>query len=136
MAGYWNAHSDRDWDNECGRYDAPTSGADELEEEAMLKEDGGRAVIEDGNIIIRLPIQNLRTVVEGAWAAGAMGTRFKVTDATVFADYLVAELNCEEEDGTTRIHRMFDEAINEAINQGAEGIEEHEDQRGSADRAS
>jgi hypothetical protein len=22
MAGYWNAHSDRDWQDECGMYDA------------------------------------------------------------------------------------------------------------------
>jgi hypothetical protein len=23
MAGYWNAHSDRDWEEECGIYDTP-----------------------------------------------------------------------------------------------------------------
>lgn len=23
MAGYWNAHSDRDWQDECGMYDEP-----------------------------------------------------------------------------------------------------------------
>jgi hypothetical protein len=40
------------------------------------------------------------------------------------------ELNQESEDGSTRIHRMFDGAIEEAINQGAFGIEEHERQEG------
>ena len=23
MPGYWNAHSDRDWEDECGMYDEP-----------------------------------------------------------------------------------------------------------------
>ena len=88
----------------------------------------GRAVIEDGVIIIRLPIKNLPAVVEGSWAAGGMDTRYKVTDPEAFAKELVSELDREDDIGTTRIHKMFDRAIDEAINQGAEGIEEHEDQ--------
>ena len=30
----------------------------------------GRAVIDDGVIIMRLPVKNLPSVVEGSWAAG------------------------------------------------------------------
>lgn len=86
------------------------------------------AVIEDGHIVIRVAIEALPMVVEGSWAAGGMDTRFKVTNAEEFAADLVSELNREDDIGTTRIHKMFDAAIDEAINQGAFGIEEHEDQ--------
>ncbi len=41
---------------------------------------------------------------------------------------LVIELNNENEIGTTCIHKMFDAAIEEAINQGAFGIEEYQEQ--------
>lgn len=88
----------------------------------------GRAVIEDGAIVIRVPIANLPAVVDGWWAASGIDMRFKVTDSEAFAKDLVRELDREDDTGTTRIHKMFDRAIDEAINQGAEGIEEHENQ--------
>lgn len=91
-------------------------------------DNSGRAVIEDGTIVIRVPIANLAMVVEGAWASGFFQTRWKVTDPAQFAAELVNELNAESETGTTRIHRMFDGAIEEAIEQGALGIERHEQQ--------
>lgn len=94
----------------------------------FLMDMSGRAVIEDGAIVIRVPIANLPAVVEGSWAAGGMDTRFKVTDPEAFAKDLVIELNDENEIGTTRVHKMFDKAIEGAINWGAEGIEEHEEQ--------
>jgi hypothetical protein len=87
-----------------------------------------QAVIERGEIVIRVPVANLGAVVEGSWAAGGMDTRFKVTNTDEFARELVTELNREDDAGTTRIHKMFDAAIDEAINQGALGIEEHEEQ--------
>lgn len=88
----------------------------------------GQAVIEDGSIVIRVALSALPTVVEGSWASGALDTRWKLTNIEEFADDLVYELNNEAEDGTTRIHQLFDDAINEALEQGARGIEEHEDQ--------
>ena len=91
-------------------------------------EQDGQAVIKGGAIVIRIPIKNLPQVVEGAWALGALDTRWKITDAPAFAEALVDELNREDEEGTTMIHKMFDAAINEALEQGAEGIEEHKDQ--------
>jgi len=93
-----------------------------------MSEYAGQAIIENGCIVIRVPIRNLPAVVEGSWAAGGMDTRFKVTDPDAFAKDLVIELNQEDVIGMTRIHKMFDRAIEEAINQGADGIEEHEDQ--------
>ena len=46
----------------------------------------------------------------------------KIVDADAFARAVYHQLNDEEEDGTTIVHRMFDDAIKEAIEQGAEGI--------------
>lgn len=86
------------------------------------------AQIEDGSIIIRVSLENLPGIVEGGWAAGYRDTRWKLTDTEAFARDLVHELNREEEDGTTPIHRLFDKAIDDAVDQGADGIEEHEDQ--------
>lgn len=86
----------------------------------------GRAVLLNDAITITLPVAHLAAVVEGSWAMGALDTRWKITDAAAFARDLVNELNAEDEQGTTRIHRMLDGAIEEAIEQGAEGIEVHE----------
>lgn len=92
------------------------------------QENGGRAIMERGRIVIRVDIEALPLIVEGAWAAGGIGTRYKVTNTKEFASDLLNALNEENEDGTTRIHEMFDRAILEAIEQGAFGIEEHEEQ--------
>lgn len=88
----------------------------------------GRAVLQDAEIVIRVPVDVLPSVVEGAWAAGGMDLRLKVTDPALFARELVNELNREDEVGTTPIHRVFDAAIMEAFGQGAEGVEKHETQ--------
>lgn len=89
---------------------------------------GGNAVIENGEIVIRVSLKSLPMVIEGSWATGNLDVRYKITNVKKFAADLVCELNREEEDGTTPIHRMYDKAIAEAIDQGAFGIEEHEDQ--------
>lgn len=96
--------------------------------ERVMDKHSGQAVIEDGAIVIRVAIDHLPAIVEGAWMAGYMDTRFKVTNSATFAKALVTELNSESEDGTTLIHKLFDACINEAVEQGAEGIDEHEDQ--------
>lgn len=90
----------------------------------------GQAIIEDDVIVIRLPIVNLPAVLEGSWLANGIDTRFKVTDPAAFAESLVYELNTEDDNGSNRIHKMFDRAINDAIDQGALGVDEHEDQDG------
>lgn len=46
----------------------------------------------------------------------------KITDARKFAEEIVLQLNQEEEDGTTPVHRMFDKAANEVIEYGTESI--------------
>jgi hypothetical protein len=49
--------------------------------------------------------------------------RPKITDALQFAKEVVGELCQEEEDGTTPVHRMLDQAASDAIDNGAEGVE-------------
>lgn len=95
---------------------------------AITLSNSGRAVIEDDAVVIRVALEALPMIVEGAWATDNLSTRYKITDAMEFAKDLVRELNDESEDGSTRIHRMFDKAIENAIEQGAFGIEEHEQQ--------
>jgi hypothetical protein len=45
-----------------------------------------------------------------------------ISDKTVWAQEVVRQLNSEREDGSTPVHRMFDAAFLEALEQGAEGI--------------
>jgi hypothetical protein len=84
----------------------------------------GQALIEGDEIVIRVAIEALPTIVDASPLAPA---EFSVTDAVTFAAELVKELNREEEDGTTPIHRMFDVVILEAIEQGADGVEDYSD---------
>jgi hypothetical protein len=93
-----------------------------------MAQSDGRAVIKDGKIIIQFPLAHLPQVVEGAWALGALETRWRITDTKAFAKDLVGEMNREDEQGTTLIHKMCDAAINELLENGGEGIEEHPNQ--------
>lgn len=52
--------------------------------------------------------------------------RYRVTDPAVFAKAVERELNHESEGGSTPLTRMLDEAVDDAINQGAEGVVENE----------
>lgn len=92
----------------------------------MSDAENGRACIVDGALVIRVPLENFHAVIECAWMMCYLKTRFKITDINVFAAELVRQLNREDEQGTTPVHMMFDRCINEAIEQGAEGVEEHE----------
>ena len=88
----------------------------------------GEARIEGEYIIIRVPITLLDSVLDGAWAINSWPVRYRTTDNMVFAKELCYALNNEDEQGTTCIHKMFDSAIDYAIEQGCEGVTEHEDQ--------
>jgi hypothetical protein len=86
-----------------------------------------RAVIEGDCIVIRVPI----SVLPIAFDASPVAPRdeeadplYRVTDAATFAKGVARHLNDEEEDGTTPIHRILDDAMLEALEQGEEGIEE------------
>jgi len=83
------------------------------------------ATISRNSISIRVPFSKLQQLMDGSWRLGALEVRQKVKDQDVFAAELVAALNAEDEQGSTIIHRLFDSAINAALEGGAEGIEEH-----------
>lgn len=48
---------------------------------------------------------------------------FKIVDKDIFIKELISSLNSEEEDGSTLIHRAFDEAANNAFEDGACGVQ-------------
>ena len=83
-----------------------------------------QAKIEKNEIVIRVDISSLKIIVD----AGPHGDLMKVTNAKKFAKELVRELNDEEEDGTTAIHRMFDDAILMAYEHGAEGVKDQDEE--------
>ncbi len=78
-----------------------------------MAQSDGRAVLKGGKIIIQFPLAHLPQAVEGAWAIGALETRWRITNPDAFAKDLVGEMNREDEQGTTLIHKMCDAAINE-----------------------
>lgn len=91
-------------------------------------EHSAKAVVEDGAIVIRVPLANLQAVMDGGFACNAYAQRYRVLDLAGAAIDICAALNDEDEEGSTPIHRLFDAGINEALNQGSEWFEEHEDQ--------
>lgn len=90
----------------------------------VAEQESARAVVRDGVLEIRIAVAMLPVALRGAYDAGGMDQRFKVTDADKFAHEVARALNDEEEDGTTPIHSMFDAAFQSAIENGAEGVEE------------
>lgn len=100
---------------------APSSPGDGWEPRPST---GGQATIIDGKIEISIDVAALPMIVNGSCLCDSMEGLWKVTDAETFAKEVCQALNDEHEDGTTRVHMMFDAAFMEAINQGAEGIEE------------
>jgi hypothetical protein len=97
-------------------------------EPEALHRDAAKAVIEDGAIVIRVPIANLQAIMDGGFACAAYDKRYQVTNPEGFAVEIAHELNNEDEEGSTPIHKLFDAAINEALNQGAQYADEHPQQ--------
>lgn len=46
-----------------------------------------------------------------------------VTDQNEFAQAILEQLNAEEEDGSTMVHRMLERAAEKAVENGCEGVE-------------
>lgn len=83
--------------------------------------------VENGAIVIRIGAKCLAhatNINPALWDAENDRGQFKVTDPVAFAKEVHRELVREEEDGSTPLTRTLDKAIYEAINQGAEGVEE------------
>jgi len=97
-------------------------------QQASVESSAGRAVIDDDAVVIRFPLDALQSAMDGAWALRALDTRYKITNIDEFAQEFARALNREDEQGTTAIHKMADRAFVDCIENGAFGIEEHEQQ--------
>ncbi len=79
-------------------------------------------------IVIRLPLSILPLVLQGApfndRGDGAREPRFRVTDPMAFAEAVCDVLKREEEDGTTPVHLLLDRAMEDALEDGREGVQE------------
>lgn len=87
--------------------------------------ENGKAVIEDGHIVIRVAISELQLILE---ANPVWPDEYVITDVDEAAKSIVDALNEEEEDGTTVIHRAFDEAGVFALEQGYDGFGERDEE--------
>lgn len=79
------------------------------------------ASIEDGHIIVRIPVNELSgAAFQGLDAVGCEdGDQM---DYDQLAKDIVQQLNTEGEDGTTPVHVMLDTAVIEASERGAEAF--------------
>ncbi len=81
--------------------------------------------IEGGNIVIRIPIKLLSEewLLPAELLDDTCNPTVVVTDAKKFAKDFIYELEREEEDGSTPVHRLLDTAFVAAIGNGAEGVD-------------
>lgn len=72
--------------------------------------------LKNGRLSIEIGIETLIN------ACGEALEGQKVTSQKTFGREVLGALADEEEDGTTLVHRMFDDAIRNALEQGAQGV--------------
>ena len=83
--------------------------------------------IKDGQLQISIGIALLAFAVQ---AQDAWPEDWYVNDISLFAESMARQLMREEEDGTTRVHRMLDAAADEVLEQGDYGIHEGDVSKG------
>lgn len=72
-----------------------------------------------GDLTIRIPRAYIRHAVK---MMDILPAGSHVTHTKTFSDALLTELQREQEDGATSSHFMLDQAISNAIDNGAEGV--------------
>ena len=95
-----------------------TEGCARLESEAQIA---------DGKLVISLRIGTLAHAARHSDyfdRCAESGTPLKITDEAAFAQSVAHALNAEEEDGSTPITRMLDNAFEHVSEWGEDGIEE------------
>lgn len=75
-----------------------------------------------GELIIRIGVETLAFAVNNGVAIAGC----KVTDAAGFAQDVLAELQSEQEDGTTTVHLLLDAAAARAVDFGSQFVEEEQ----------
>lgn len=78
--------------------------------------------VKDGFLTIRVGVNLLCHAVQ--YAEYGWDDEYKIEDKEVFAKDMAVALLSEEEDGTTPVHRIFDAAAADAIENGSEGVVE------------
>lgn len=86
--------------------------------------DQAKAVIVGESIVIRVDHNALPLIIAAGCGVNPYDGYYIVTDAESFAPYLCQALNREDDDGTTPLHKVIDEAVSYALEFGAEGCEE------------
>jgi hypothetical protein len=81
--------------------------------------------IDDGVLRISIGVDLLCHAVQVPWKES--GFNYRVIDKDAFAKAIANELEREDEEGSTPLHFVFDKAADEAIEQGADGVEEFQD---------
>lgn len=94
----------------------------------MIK-DPLKCEIQNNKIIISIGFDALKFLAEENNNCGKYdkisypdGYWTKITNKKLFAKEILRSLTAEEEDGTTIVHTLFENAINIALENGAEGI--------------
>ena len=87
--------------------------------------------IKNNNLVITISLDTLATAFELSDYNNSFDDKlndfkqaFKVTNKVLFAKEVILALEDEEEDGTTLLHQLFDKATENAVENGALGIEE------------
>jgi hypothetical protein len=80
----------------------------------------------NGTITIALSARDLKFATENH-PDRLEENRVSIANVKKFAKAVFQELKEEQEDGTTLVHEMFDSAIQNALEDGAEGVDFGED---------
>jgi hypothetical protein len=86
-----------------------------------------QAAIDADSIVIRVAIDTLPQLVDSLWGVGNLSVRYRVANVDKFAPEVMAALNRKlDENGETLVDRLFDQAIEDAIDNGGVGVEEYQ----------
>ncbi len=80
-----------------------------------------KVAVENGVLSISIGVDILCHASEVGRRYGLEG--IKITDKKVFVEGVARQLITEEEDGTTPVHQMFDNAVSQMLEDGEEGID-------------
>lgn len=87
----------------------------------FVREQGLTVAMLGDRLMISIGLDALMTAAKGGplWEMVGDDAGWTITDPGGFAEEIVRELEHEEEDGTTPVHVMLDDAIGRAIDQGS-----------------
>ena len=82
--------------------------------------------MENGCLLISIGIDTLEHVVKHCPEFDDVAPMPELADIDVLCSDIIQELEREEEDGTTPVHRLLDKAIYAAMENGSEGFSDTE----------